>query len=394
MSGVDLVLHGGVVGDGGAGRAAGQGGGDPGRVRRGAGHRRARPARRAPRARSTSRAARCWRPSATATSTRCGVASSWPGRRSGRRPRWPRSPTPSVGGRPSTRTSSGCRAAPTTPASRPAAGSTRPGWTPPCRTGRWCCSRPTTTASGRTARPCAGPASTSTLRTRRPARSRAAPTAPRWGRWSSGPRWTWCCGTRRGRPRPRSRTGWPRPAALFAAAGITWVQEAALLPADVEAYLATAAAGRLPVRANMALRADPGRWTGQRAEFVAARRGGRRLAGRRPGVGADREDVRRRRGRGGHRGDARPVRRPARLVGALLRPARVDAGRADGGRAGLRRRRLPAARARDRRRRGPGHPGRVRGGGPGQRAAGPPPGASRTPRWSTPPTSRGSPRWA
>ena len=48
--------------------------------------------------------------------------------------------------------------------------------------------------------------------------------------------------------------------ALFAAAGITWVQEAALSPADVEAYLATAAAGRLPVRANVALRADPGRW--------------------------------------------------------------------------------------------------------------------------------------
>ena len=33
--------------------------------------------------------------------------------------------------------------------------------------------------------------------------------------------------------------------ALFAAAGITWVQEAALSPSDVEAYLATAAAGRL-----------------------------------------------------------------------------------------------------------------------------------------------------
>ena len=59
--------------------------------------------------------------------------------------------------------------------------------------------------------------------------------------------------------------------ALFAAAGITWVQEAALSPADVEAYLATAAAGRLSVRANVALRADPGRWPRQRAEFVAAR---------------------------------------------------------------------------------------------------------------------------
>ena len=35
------------------------------------------------------------------------------------------------------------------------------------------------------------------------------PTAPRWGRWSSGPRWTWCCGTRRPRPTTRSSTGWP-----------------------------------------------------------------------------------------------------------------------------------------------------------------------------------------
>ncbi len=60
-------------------------------------------------------------------------------------------------------------------------------------------------------------------------------------------------------------------AGLFAAAGITWVQEAALSPSDVEVYLAAAATGRLAVRANIALRADPGRWRTQRGEFLTAR---------------------------------------------------------------------------------------------------------------------------
>jgi predicted amidohydrolase YtcJ len=59
---------------------------------------------------------------------------------------------------------------------------------------------------------------------------------------------------------------------LLASAGVTWVQEAALSPGDVEVYLAAAAAGRLAVRANIALRAEPDRWPAQRAEFVAARR--------------------------------------------------------------------------------------------------------------------------
>ena len=58
---------------------------------------------------------------------------------------------------------------------------------------------------------------------------------------------------------------------LLAAAGVTWVQEAALSPGDVEVYLAAAAAGRLAVRANIALRAEPDCWPDQRAEFVRAR---------------------------------------------------------------------------------------------------------------------------
>lgn len=59
--------------------------------------------------------------------------------------------------------------------------------------------------------------------------------------------------------------------ALLASAGVTWAQEAALSPADVGAYLAVAATGRLSVRVNIALRAEPGSWPAQRASFVAAR---------------------------------------------------------------------------------------------------------------------------
>lgn len=76
-------------------------------------------------------------------------------------------------------------------------------------------------------------------------------------------------------PRPTLQErvdGLVRASELFAAAGLTWVQEAALSPSDVEAYLAAAASGRLAVRANIALRADPGQWRDQRADFLAARR--------------------------------------------------------------------------------------------------------------------------
>jgi hypothetical protein len=62
-----------------------------------------------------------------------------------------------------------------------------------------------------------------------------------------------------------------RSSALLAAEGITWVQEAALAPGDVAAYLTAAESGRLSVRANIALRAEPGQWPAQRADFVTAR---------------------------------------------------------------------------------------------------------------------------
>ncbi len=62
-----------------------------------------------------------------------------------------------------------------------------------------------------------------------------------------------------------------RSTALLAAAGITWAQEAALRPRDVAAYLAVAETGRLAVRVNIALRAEPGSWPAQRGDFAEAR---------------------------------------------------------------------------------------------------------------------------
>jgi len=59
--------------------------------------------------------------------------------------------------------------------------------------------------------------------------------------------------------------------AMMAATGITWAQEAALNPADLPVYLAVARAGRLSVRVNIALRAEPAEWRDQLAQFVEAR---------------------------------------------------------------------------------------------------------------------------
>jgi hypothetical protein len=74
------------------------------------------------------------------------------------------------------------------------------------------------------------------------------------------------------RPTPAERqAGVERATALLASVGVTWAQEAALAPEDVGTYLAAAATGRLPVRVNIALRAEPGEWAAQRGEFAAAR---------------------------------------------------------------------------------------------------------------------------
>ncbi|GAA2883416.1 amidohydrolase [Streptosporangium fragile] len=53
--------------------------------------------------------------------------------------------------------------------------------------------------------------------------------------------------------------------------GITWVQDAWVDPDDVETYLAAAAADALAIRADLAFRADPHRWAGQRGELSATR---------------------------------------------------------------------------------------------------------------------------
>jgi predicted amidohydrolase YtcJ len=61
--------------------------------------------------------------------------------------------------------------------------------------------------------------------------------------------------------------------ALLAAAGVTWVQDAALAPEDLGVYLEAAEAGRLSTRVNVALRAEPDRWRDQLPVFEAARAG-------------------------------------------------------------------------------------------------------------------------
>jgi predicted amidohydrolase YtcJ len=58
----------------------------------------------------------------------------------------------------------------------------------------------------------------------------------------------------------------------LARAGITWVQEASATLADVDVYAAAAHAGGLTSRVNIALRAEPGRWSRDRASFAERRR--------------------------------------------------------------------------------------------------------------------------
>lgn len=62
-----------------------------------------------------------------------------------------------------------------------------------------------------------------------------------------------------------------RAAHAYAALGVTWVQDAWVEPDTLAVYLAAAQADRLPIRFNCALYADPRRWPGQLADFVAAR---------------------------------------------------------------------------------------------------------------------------
>ncbi|NKX51203.1 amidohydrolase, partial [Arthrobacter deserti] len=58
----------------------------------------------------------------------------------------------------------------------------------------------------------------------------------------------------------------------YAAAGLTWIQDAWVEPDNVEAYIAAAVQDRLDARINLAFRADPLRWPEQPPVFEAARR--------------------------------------------------------------------------------------------------------------------------
>ncbi len=54
----------------------------------------------------------------------------------------------------------------------------------------------------------------------------------------------------------------------MAATGLTWVQDAWVEPDDVATYIAALNSGALHIRANLALRAQPGAWTSQVDEFL------------------------------------------------------------------------------------------------------------------------------
>lgn len=57
----------------------------------------------------------------------------------------------------------------------------------------------------------------------------------------------------------------------LAGLGIAWVQEAASSPTDGEVYLAAARAGRLPIRVDIAWRAEPGVWRQRFSRFAQLR---------------------------------------------------------------------------------------------------------------------------
>ncbi|WP_166972976.1 amidohydrolase [Brevibacterium atlanticum] len=63
-----------------------------------------------------------------------------------------------------------------------------------------------------------------------------------------------------------------RAADYYLRRGVTWVQDAWVEPADVETYLAASAQGRLKLRSNLALYADPRRFSAQLPEMIEARR--------------------------------------------------------------------------------------------------------------------------
>lgn len=70
---------------------------------------------------------------------------------------------------------------------------------------------------------------------------------------------------------PASLSALAEVSALFAAAGITWVQDAWAEHGQVDAWLAAATAGSLRFRANLAFRVEPTSWKDQLGELAADR---------------------------------------------------------------------------------------------------------------------------
>ena len=154
---------------------------------------------------------------------------------------------------------------------RPAACSTRACWTRWCRTGRCSWSRATTTARGSTPWRC-GPAGI-TAQTPDPPAARIA-RRPDGEPLGTLLEWRAVDLVQAHLPAPTHAAklrAVTEATALLAAAGVTWVQDAALAPEDVVVYLEAAAAGLLKTRVNIALRAEPDHWKDQVATFAAAR---------------------------------------------------------------------------------------------------------------------------
>src|ERR1700689_1937391 len=84
-----------------------------------------------------------------------------------------------------------------------------------------------------------------------------------WSATRSTPRWHPAGGS--------MAAGLAEVSALFAAAGITWVQDAWVTRDQVDAWLAAAAAGSLRFRANLAFRVEPTTWKDQLGELAADR---------------------------------------------------------------------------------------------------------------------------
>ena len=174
--------------------------------------------------------------------------------------------------------SSGSRAAATTRPSCRRVSATRRCSTLRSRTGPWCSRRATITRCGSTPRRSDTRESTRARPTRSSDGSSGTATARRSAPSSSGARSPWSRAAARPRAE-RARSGSRTAMAALARSGITWVQEAASRPSEARVYAALARRGELTTRTNVAFRAEPGRWSGDRVAVRRVPRGARRRRG-------------------------------------------------------------------------------------------------------------------